>query len=114
MSKATLTLITVSTCVLAVVYGSHTSCPLSVKVTLHVPEHFVADGKPTSTLFYCCSAFLNLITLLRVNENRTSYWKPTKGTKSEWGTEEKSERTLCRIAPRARLRRSFGFVGFTV
>ncbi|MCJ8748412.1 hypothetical protein PDJAM_G00164540 [Pangasius djambal] len=44
MSKATLTLITVSTCVLAVVYGSHTSCPLSVKVTLHVPEHFVADG----------------------------------------------------------------------
>ncbi|KAM9440562.1 astrotactin-2 isoform 1-T1 [Clarias gariepinus] len=44
MSKATLTLITVSTCVLAVVYGSHTSCPLTVKVTLHVPEHFVADG----------------------------------------------------------------------
>ncbi|KAK3527671.1 hypothetical protein QTP86_032410 [Hemibagrus guttatus] len=44
MSKATLTLITVSTCILAVVYGSHTSCPLTVKVTLHVPEHFVADG----------------------------------------------------------------------
>uniref|UniRef100_A0A4W4G974 MACPF domain-containing protein n=1 Tax=Electrophorus electricus TaxID=8005 RepID=A0A4W4G974_ELEEL len=44
MSKATLTLITVSTCVLAVVYGTHTTCPLTVKVTLHVPEHFVADG----------------------------------------------------------------------
>ncbi|KAI5089101.1 astrotactin-1 isoform X2, partial [Silurus meridionalis] len=44
MSKTTLTLITVSTCVLAMVYGSQTSCPLTVKVTLHVPEHFVADG----------------------------------------------------------------------
>ncbi|XP_051528268.1 astrotactin-2-like isoform X2 [Myxocyprinus asiaticus] len=44
MSKATLTLITVCTCVVAVVYGTQTSCPLSVKVTLHVPEHFIADG----------------------------------------------------------------------
>ncbi|KAL7838016.1 hypothetical protein AOLI_G00264200 [Acnodon oligacanthus] len=45
MSKATLTLITVSTCVLAVVYGSQTTCPLTVKITLHVPEHFIADGE---------------------------------------------------------------------
>uniref|UniRef100_A0A8C2IQ05 Astrotactin 2 n=1 Tax=Cyprinus carpio TaxID=7962 RepID=A0A8C2IQ05_CYPCA len=44
MSKATLTLITVCTCVVAVVYGTQTSCPLTVKVTLHVPEHFIADG----------------------------------------------------------------------
>ncbi|XP_051974949.1 astrotactin-2-like isoform X2 [Xyrauchen texanus] len=44
MSKATLTLITVCTCVVAVVYGTQTSCPLSVKLTLHVPEHFIADG----------------------------------------------------------------------
>uniref|UniRef100_A0A4W5LGC0 Astrotactin 2 n=2 Tax=Hucho hucho TaxID=62062 RepID=A0A4W5LGC0_9TELE len=44
MNKATLTLITISTCVLAVVYGTQLSCSLTVKVTLHVPEHFVADG----------------------------------------------------------------------
>ncbi|KTF71719.1 hypothetical protein cypCar_00038924, partial [Cyprinus carpio] len=43
MSKVTLTLITVCTCVVAVVYGTQTSCPLTVKVTLHVPEHFIAD-----------------------------------------------------------------------
>uniref|UniRef100_A0A672SG01 Peptidase C30 domain-containing protein n=1 Tax=Sinocyclocheilus grahami TaxID=75366 RepID=A0A672SG01_SINGR len=45
MSKVTLTLITVCTCVVAVVYGTQTSCPLTVKVTLHVPEHFIADGE---------------------------------------------------------------------
>uniref|UniRef100_A0A6Q2X8U5 MACPF domain-containing protein n=1 Tax=Esox lucius TaxID=8010 RepID=A0A6Q2X8U5_ESOLU len=44
MNKATLTLITISMCVLAVVYGTQLSCSLTVKVTLHVPEHFVADG----------------------------------------------------------------------
>ncbi|XP_051787894.1 astrotactin-2-like isoform X2 [Erpetoichthys calabaricus] len=42
--KNTLTLITVTTCILAVVFGSQLSCPLTVKVTLHVPEHFIADG----------------------------------------------------------------------
>uniref|UniRef100_A0A8C1ULF1 Astrotactin-1/2 N-terminal domain-containing protein n=1 Tax=Cyprinus carpio TaxID=7962 RepID=A0A8C1ULF1_CYPCA len=46
MSKVTLTLITVCTCVVAVVYGTQTSCPLTVKITLHVPEHFIADGEP--------------------------------------------------------------------
>ncbi|XP_036384266.1 astrotactin-2-like isoform X1 [Megalops cyprinoides] len=44
VSKATLTLITISTCVLALVYSSQPPCPLTVKVTLHVPEHFIADG----------------------------------------------------------------------
>nr|XP_014345486.1 PREDICTED: astrotactin-2-like [Latimeria chalumnae] len=44
VNKTTLTLITVSACVLAVVYGSQLTCPLTVKVTLHVPEHFIADG----------------------------------------------------------------------
>nr|KAF6432922.1 astrotactin 2 [Molossus molossus] len=34
----------VSSCVLAMVCGSQMSCPLTVKVTLHVPEHFIADG----------------------------------------------------------------------
>uniref|UniRef100_A0A3B3ZV71 Uncharacterized protein n=1 Tax=Periophthalmus magnuspinnatus TaxID=409849 RepID=A0A3B3ZV71_9GOBI len=44
LNKVTLTLITISTCVSAIVYATQDSCPLTVKVTLHVPEHFVADG----------------------------------------------------------------------
>uniref|UniRef100_A0A8C2NXM7 Astrotactin-2 n=1 Tax=Capra hircus TaxID=9925 RepID=A0A8C2NXM7_CAPHI len=44
MNKTALTLIAVSSCVLAMVCGSQMSCPLTVKVTLHVPEHFIADG----------------------------------------------------------------------
>ncbi|KAI3361784.1 hypothetical protein L3Q82_002121 [Scortum barcoo] len=44
LNKVTLTLITISTCVVAIVYATQDSCPLTVKVTLHVPEHFVADG----------------------------------------------------------------------
>ncbi|RMB93490.1 hypothetical protein DUI87_30187 [Hirundo rustica rustica] len=44
VNKTALTLIAVSSCVLAVVCGSQLSCPLTVKVTLHVPEHFIADG----------------------------------------------------------------------
>lgn len=45
VNKTALTLIAVSSCILAVVCGSQISCPLTVKVTLHVPEHFIADGK---------------------------------------------------------------------
>lgn len=45
LNKVTLTLITISTCVIAIVYATQDSCPLTVKVTLHVPEHFIADGK---------------------------------------------------------------------
>lgn len=45
LNKVTLTLITISTCVVAIVYATQDSCPLTVKVTLHVPEHFVADGE---------------------------------------------------------------------
>uniref|UniRef100_A0A672G8N0 Astrotactin 2 n=1 Tax=Salarias fasciatus TaxID=181472 RepID=A0A672G8N0_SALFA len=52
LNKVTLTLITISTCVIAIVYATQDSCPLTVKVTLHVPEHFVADGK--------CSTFVRL------------------------------------------------------
>uniref|UniRef100_A0A3B3S2I1 Astrotactin 2 n=1 Tax=Paramormyrops kingsleyae TaxID=1676925 RepID=A0A3B3S2I1_9TELE len=44
VNKATLTLLTISMCISAVVYSSQLSCPLTVKVILHVPEHFVADG----------------------------------------------------------------------
>ncbi|XP_015275097.1 PREDICTED: astrotactin-2-like [Gekko japonicus] len=44
MNKTALTLIAVSSCILAMVCGTQLSCPLTVKVTLHVPEHFIADG----------------------------------------------------------------------
>ncbi|KAL1777054.1 astrotactin-2 isoform X3, partial [Sigmodon hispidus] len=44
VNKTALTLIAVSSCILAMVCGNQMSCPLTVKVTLHVPEHFIADG----------------------------------------------------------------------
>ncbi|XP_078263524.1 astrotactin-1 isoform X2 [Rhinoraja longicauda] len=44
INKTTLTLISVIGCVIGLVYGSHLTCPLSVKVVLHVPEHLIADG----------------------------------------------------------------------
>ncbi|XP_072367710.1 astrotactin-1 isoform X2 [Scyliorhinus torazame] len=44
INKTTLTLISVVGCVIGLVYGSHLTCPLSVKVVLHVPEHLIADG----------------------------------------------------------------------
>uniref|UniRef100_A0A3Q1G296 Astrotactin-1/2 N-terminal domain-containing protein n=1 Tax=Acanthochromis polyacanthus TaxID=80966 RepID=A0A3Q1G296_9TELE len=53
LNKVTLTLITISTCVIAIVYATQDSCPLTVKVTLHVPEHFVADGKCNTFIRPC-------------------------------------------------------------
>uniref|UniRef100_A0A4W3JIX4 Astrotactin 1 n=1 Tax=Callorhinchus milii TaxID=7868 RepID=A0A4W3JIX4_CALMI len=44
INKTTLTLISVIGCVIGLVYGSHLTCPLTVKVVLHVPENLVADG----------------------------------------------------------------------
>nr|XP_057921268.1 astrotactin-1 isoform X4 [Doryrhamphus excisus] len=44
ISKTTLTLISVISCVISLVYCSHLSCNLSVRVILHVPEHLIADG----------------------------------------------------------------------
>ncbi|KAG7270802.1 hypothetical protein CRUP_001536 [Coryphaenoides rupestris] len=44
LNKINLTLITIITCVVAAVFATQNPCTLSVKVTLHVPEHFVADG----------------------------------------------------------------------
>ncbi|ETE60201.1 Astrotactin-2, partial [Ophiophagus hannah] len=44
VNKTALTLVAVSSCILAMVCGTQISCPLTVKVTLHVPEHFIADG----------------------------------------------------------------------
>ena len=45
VNKTTLTLISVISCVIGLVYSSHLSCSLSVRVILHVPEHLIADGK---------------------------------------------------------------------
>ncbi|XP_069465764.1 astrotactin-2 isoform X1 [Ambystoma mexicanum] len=44
VNKTALTLIAASSCILAVVCSAQIPCPLTVKVTLHVPEHFIADG----------------------------------------------------------------------
>ena len=44
INKTTLTLISVISCVIGLVYSSHASCGLNVRVILHVPEHLIADG----------------------------------------------------------------------
>ncbi|KFO60980.1 Astrotactin-1, partial [Corvus brachyrhynchos] len=44
VNKTTLTLISVTSCVISLVCSSHMNCPLVVKITLHVPEHLIADG----------------------------------------------------------------------
>uniref|UniRef100_F6TG92 Evolutionarily conserved-signaling intermediate in Toll pathway, mitochondrial n=1 Tax=Xenopus tropicalis TaxID=8364 RepID=F6TG92_XENTR len=44
VNKMTLTLISVTSCVIGLVCSSQLSCPLIVKITLHVPEHLIADG----------------------------------------------------------------------
>uniref|UniRef100_A0A671FPI9 Astrotactin 1 n=1 Tax=Rhinolophus ferrumequinum TaxID=59479 RepID=A0A671FPI9_RHIFE len=44
VNKTTLTLISITTCAIGLVCSSHVSCPLVVKITLHVPEHLIADG----------------------------------------------------------------------
>ncbi|XP_017326652.1 astrotactin-1 isoform X4 [Ictalurus punctatus] len=44
INKTTLTLISVTSCVIGLVYSSHLSCGLNVRVVLHVPEHLIADG----------------------------------------------------------------------
>lgn len=48
ISKTTLTLISVISCVTSLVYCSHLSCSLTVRVVLHVPEHLIADGEDTT------------------------------------------------------------------
>uniref|UniRef100_A0A4W4EDZ4 Astrotactin-1/2 N-terminal domain-containing protein n=1 Tax=Electrophorus electricus TaxID=8005 RepID=A0A4W4EDZ4_ELEEL len=51
ISKTTLTLISVVSCVIGLVCSTHLSCSLNVRVILHVPEHLIADGE-------CCSSSL--------------------------------------------------------
>uniref|UniRef100_A0A8C9VR65 Astrotactin 2 n=1 Tax=Scleropages formosus TaxID=113540 RepID=A0A8C9VR65_SCLFO len=78
VNKPTLTLITISTCILAAVYSSQLSCPLTVKVTLHVPEHFVADGSSfvvSMGSYLDVSDWLNPAKLiLYYQTNSTSQW----------------------------------------
>uniref|UniRef100_A0A8C7P999 Astrotactin 1 n=1 Tax=Oncorhynchus mykiss TaxID=8022 RepID=A0A8C7P999_ONCMY len=50
INKTTLTLISVVSCVIGLVYSSHLSCGLNVRVILHVPEHLIADGKGRSNV----------------------------------------------------------------
>ncbi|XP_062929861.1 astrotactin-2-like isoform X3 [Mobula hypostoma] len=78
LNRTALTLITVSSCVLTVVYGGHLTCPLMVKVTLHVPEHFIADGSSfvvSEGSFLDVSDWLNPAKLsLFYQINSTSAW----------------------------------------
>uniref|UniRef100_A0A8C7XZ64 Astrotactin 1 n=1 Tax=Oryzias sinensis TaxID=183150 RepID=A0A8C7XZ64_9TELE len=53
INKTTLTLISVISCVTGLVYSSHLSCNLSVRVILHVPEHLIADGILPPTISSC-------------------------------------------------------------
>ncbi|XP_028667151.1 astrotactin-1 isoform X2 [Erpetoichthys calabaricus] len=44
INKTTLTLISIVSCVIGLVFSAHLSCPLNVRIILHVPEHLIADG----------------------------------------------------------------------
>ncbi|XP_061119743.1 astrotactin-2 isoform X3 [Conger conger] len=87
VKKATLTLITISTCVLAVVYSSQIPCPLTVKVTLHVPEHFIADG---SSFVVSMGSYLDLSNWL--NPAQLSLYYQTNGS-SQWVRDYCGQRT---------------------
>uniref|UniRef100_A0A9J8A475 Astrotactin 2 n=1 Tax=Cyprinus carpio carpio TaxID=630221 RepID=A0A9J8A475_CYPCA len=87
MSKVTLTLITVCTCVVAVVYGTQTSCPLTVKVTLHVPEHFIADG---SSFVVSMGSFLDVSNWL--NPAKLTLYYQTN-TSTQWVRDYCGQRT---------------------
>ena len=50
INKTTLTLISVVSCLLGLVYASHLSCTLAVRIILHVPEHLIADGEDSKLL----------------------------------------------------------------
>uniref|UniRef100_A0A3Q2CBV7 Astrotactin 1 n=1 Tax=Cyprinodon variegatus TaxID=28743 RepID=A0A3Q2CBV7_CYPVA len=58
INKTTLTLISVISCVIGLVYSSHLACSLSVRVILHVPEHLIADGKALHSLRLSIQPFL--------------------------------------------------------
>ncbi|XP_058861700.1 astrotactin-2-like isoform X2 [Acipenser ruthenus] len=87
VNKNTLTLLAVSSCVLAVVYGSQLPCPLTVKVTLHVPEHFIADG---SSFVVSMGSYLDVSDWL--NPAKLSLYYQTNST-SPWVRDYCGQRT---------------------
>ncbi|XP_051866962.1 astrotactin-1 isoform X3 [Pristis pectinata] len=75
INKTTLTLISVIGCVIGLVYGSHLTCPLSVKVVLHVPEHLIADGSRFVLLYgsqLVASDWLNPAQVLLYHQQNSS------------------------------------------
>uniref|UniRef100_A0A3Q4GJZ5 Astrotactin 2 n=1 Tax=Neolamprologus brichardi TaxID=32507 RepID=A0A3Q4GJZ5_NEOBR len=87
LNKVTLTLITISTCVIAIVYATQDSCPLTVKVTLHVPEHFVADG---SSFVVSMGSFLDVSNWLNPAK-LTLYYQTNSST--QWVQDYCAQRT---------------------
>uniref|UniRef100_A0A667WTI8 Astrotactin 2 n=1 Tax=Myripristis murdjan TaxID=586833 RepID=A0A667WTI8_9TELE len=87
LNKVTLTLITISTCVIAIVYATQNSCPLTVKVTLHVPEHFVADG---SSFVVSMGSFLDVSNWLNPAK-LTLYYQTNSST--QWVRDYCGQRT---------------------
>ncbi|KAM3873969.1 astrotactin-2 [Diretmus argenteus] len=87
LNKVTLTLITISTCITAIVYATQNSCPLTVKVTLHVPEHFVADG---SSFVMSMGSFLDVSNWLNPAE-LTLYYQTNSST--QWVRDYCGQRT---------------------
>uniref|UniRef100_A0A7N6BH22 Astrotactin 2 n=1 Tax=Anabas testudineus TaxID=64144 RepID=A0A7N6BH22_ANATE len=87
LNKVTLTLITISTCVIAIVYATQDSCPLTVKVTLHVPEHFVADG---SSFVVSMGSFLDVSNWLNPAK-LTLYYQTNSST--QWVQDYCGQRT---------------------
>ncbi|XP_068608676.1 astrotactin-2-like [Brachionichthys hirsutus] len=87
LNKVTLMLITISTCVIAIVYATQDSCPLSVKVTLHVPEHFVADG---SSFVVSMGSFLDVSNWLNPAK-LTLYYQTNSST--QWVQDYCSQRS---------------------
>lgn len=80
ISKTTLTLISVISCVIGLVYSSHLSCSLSVRVVLHVPEHLIADGKEFYLFIYfgphadCTRSFPSTHVLVGAQHPRGTSW----------------------------------------
>uniref|UniRef100_UPI003AB0F3C0 astrotactin-2-like n=2 Tax=Centroberyx TaxID=88664 RepID=UPI003AB0F3C0 len=87
LNKVTLTLITISTCAVAIVYATQNSCPLTVKVTLHVPEHFIADG---SSFVVSMGSFLDVSNWLNPAK-LTLYYQTNSST--QWVRDYCGQRT---------------------
>uniref|UniRef100_A0A8C4ZZU9 Astrotactin-1/2 N-terminal domain-containing protein n=1 Tax=Gadus morhua TaxID=8049 RepID=A0A8C4ZZU9_GADMO len=87
LNKVNLTLITIITCVVAAVFATQNPCTLSVKVTLHVPEHFVADG---SSFVVSMGSFLDVSNWLNPAQ-LTLYYQTNSST--QWVRDYCGQRT---------------------